>query len=146
MRLGIVGHEAAKFTAQTERDARESMARFITLNQPEVVISGRCPLGGIDIWAIEVAKILGFPTKEYPPEVPQWDGGAKIGFKQRNLQIANNSDLVLVVLAKEFPDDYTGRRFSECYHCKRHNAPHIHIKSGGCWTAWQAPARAWEFV
>ncbi len=128
MKIGIVGSEAAKFTSDTQAKARETIRDIIA--DAELVISGHCHLGGIDIWAIEEAKKLVIPTIEYPPAKLQWSGG----YKERNLQIARASDIVVCITVREFPPDYKGMRFNYCYHCKTDT----HIKSGGCWTVKQA--------
>lgn len=145
MRLGIVGHEAAKFTRATERDARVAIRGLILSHGAREVCSGECPLGGVDIWAREEAQALGVPFTAYAPEVNVWDGAplGKIGFKQRNLQIAG-ADLVACVVVRELPHTYRGRRFYGCYHCLDRTPPHT--KSGGCWTAWRAPRREWVIL
>lgn len=58
MRIGIVGHEAAKFTPETERKAREIIQSFLEFKEDpsdevESVVSGECHLGGVDIYARE---------------------------------------------------------------------------------------------
>ena len=130
IRLGIVGHEAAKFTPEKEQEAREFIRSFLNVRKPIEVISGKCHLGGIDIWAIEEAKALGIATLEFPPKVHSWE----TGYKPRNQLIALNSNLVLCVVVKELPPGYTGMRFAKCYHCNTTN----HVKSGGCWTVKEA--------
>lgn len=126
MIYGIVGSEQAKFTSETENLAREVIKGMLTAN--DSVASGECHLGGIDIYAKEIALELGIPYKGYPPRKLQWEGG----YKQRNMLIAKNSDIVVCITVKELPENYTGMRFDRCYHCLG-NAPE-HIKSGGCWT------------
>lgn len=132
MVIGIVGHEAKKFTEATERKAREAIRALLRENKPTLVVSGDCPLGGIDKWAIEEATKLGFATREFPPEVHSWEpiSPGAIGFKRRNEQIAEASDLVVCVVVKALPQTYSGRRFQFCYHC----LTDTHVKSGGCWT------------
>lgn len=131
MKIGIVGSEAAKFTPQTERLARQEIRRLLA--EAELVISGRSPLGGIDYWAIEEAQWLGIPTQEFAPRAPSWEHG----YKPRNLQIARNSDKVVCITVKVLPPGYDGMRFPQgCYHCK--TPPEHHVKSGGCWTMKQA--------
>lgn len=126
MRLGIVGHEAAKFTAETERLARLEIRNLLG---PHViaVVSGACHLGGIDIWAVEEAQSAGKETIEFPPATRRWEGG----YKDRNVAIAENSDRVICIVVKKLPEGYQGMRFPYCYHCKTDS----HVKSGGCWTA-----------
>ncbi len=140
MKLGIVGSEGAKFTEATQERARWEIRRLLTLHKPELVVSGGCHLGGIDIWATEEAALSGYPFKEYIPQVLAWDPYQKYGYKARNLDIAK-SDLVVCITVATLPEGYKGMRFQGCYHCKDRNPPHI--KSGGCWTAWRAPAREW---
>lgn len=147
MKLGIVGHAQEKFTLETESYARLAIAIKIKEHDPDLIISGESPMGGVDKYAREVAEELNIPFKAYPPEVKRWDGGDKIGFKQRNLQIAYNSDKVLVVVVKELPDKFKGMKFDYCYHCIKHkDKPPHHIKSGGCWTAWKCKDREWVII
>jgi len=129
MNIGIVGHEAAKFTAATETDARR-IIRELLAPAGAVCVSGACPLGGVDVWAEEEAKALGRETLIFPPKTNRWADG----FKPRNLQIAEASDVVHVIVVATLPESYTGRRFVLCYHCGTRD----HVKSGGCWTAKQA--------
>ena len=134
MFIGIVGHEAAKFDADTEAAARE-IIRFLLADPNDVLVSGHCPIGGVDIWAEEEAQSLGRQMVIYPPAENSWEGG----FKPRNLQIAEISDIVHCIVVSELPASYTGRRFNFCYHCRRSN----HIKSGGCWTALRCKQHEW---
>lgn len=126
MKLGIVGHEAAKFTSQTEQVARACIRRLLDQEQVNIVVSGKCHLGGIDIWAVEEARIAQLLVKEFPPKTLRWSGG----YKERNMQIAEYSDKLVCIVVKELPEDYEGMRFSHCYHC----GTDTHVKSGGCWT------------
>lgn len=128
--LGIVGSEAAKFTPHTEQLAREKIhdliVRAMNFADRVVVCSGKCHLGGIDIWAVEEAHALGLTTVEHPPKVMSWERG----YKPRNMQIAKDSNEVVCITVKELPPGYTGMRFKLCYHC----GTNAHVKSGGCWT------------
>lgn len=142
--LGIVGHEAAKFTPTTERAARSLIRQAINYYRPRKVVSGECPLGGVDIWAREESAALGVPFHPYAPEVNEWEppnGG--YGFKARNIDIAKSQHVICVVV-DALPPTYRGRRFDICYHCGKRNPPHV--KSGGCWTAWRCPSREWVIV
>jgi hypothetical protein len=130
--LGIVGSEAAKFTANTERIARDEIRRLIKRfiidrNASGGVVSGGCHLGGIDKWSVEEAALLGVPYIEHVPASRTWS----LGYRPRNIRIANDSVRVACLTVKEFPDSYSGMKFPYCYHCKTDS----HIKSGGCWTA-----------
>lgn len=140
MKVGIVGHEAAKFTPATEAAARDTIRSL--LEQPGVthMVSGHCHIGGVDIWAEEEAAKLGVDTIIYPPRDLSW----ATGFKPRNIQIAHTSDIVHCVVVRELPPDYKGMRFSGCYHCLGRNPEHV--KSGGCWTAWRAVRREWHII
>lgn len=125
--VGIVGSEAAKFTPETEAKAREEIRRLIA--NADVVCSGECHLGGIDIWTREEAVAAGKPFLPYPPARHTWEGG----YKQRNIKIADTSTFVACITVKELPSTYRGMRFpSGCYHC--HTPADHHVKSGGCWT------------
>jgi len=127
--VGIVGHDASKFTRATEMEARYRirLALCDENNVDPVLVSGHCPNGGVDIWAEEEAKELGIPTAIFPPKVNSWERG----YKPRNIQIAKCSNVVYVIVVRDYPPGYTGMRFPSCYHC--HST--THIKSGACWTA-----------
>lgn len=142
MRLGIVGHGADKFTPETAREARNRIATAIVALGATTVISGRSPMGGVDIWAEEQAEAMNIPTMIFPARVGSW--AAIGGFKERNLKIASNSDKVVVIVARDLPPGYTGRRFKTCYHCRGRNPEHV--KSGACWTAWKAKDRLWVIL
>jgi hypothetical protein len=126
MRWGIVGSEQAKFTSITEAKARQEIKCLLGPN--DSVISGECHLGGIDIYAKEIALELGLEYIGYPPMKLQWEGG----YKQRNIQIAQNSDIVVCITVRRLPSSYKGMKFNQCYHCPADSEEHI--KSGGCWT------------
>jgi hypothetical protein len=136
MRVGIVGSEAAKFTQDSMARTRSIIKRILTDEKATCVVSGHCHLGGIDIWAEEVADEMGLEKLIFPPRNLTWSGG----FKPRNLQIAHNSDVIYCITVDSLPGDYTGMRFRGCYHCEKgvHGLKTPHIKSGGCWTAIQA--------
>lgn len=98
MILGIVGAEERSWIQLEKLKAREFILNFITEVKPDYITSGHCPLGGVDLWAEEFAKLLNIPTKIFPPEVNGWsDWNGKKGYKTRNLEIAKASDILLVV-------------------------------------------------
>lgn len=130
MRIGIVGSEASKFTPETQEQARAAIRSL--LNPGDIVVSGKCHLGGIDIWAVEEAKKLGLETVEYPPKYHGWPA-----YRERNLRIVEDSDKVVCITLSKLPDAYKGMRFEKCYHC----GTDTHVKSGGCWTMKEADAR-----
>ena len=129
MILGIVGSEAAKFTPVTEAAARALIRKLcepLSHFEGDMVVSGACHLGGIDVWAADEANALGLDVREFPPASQSWPH-----YRARNIQIADASDIIHVITVRELPPDYTGMRFASCYHCKTA----AHVKSGACWTA-----------
>jgi hypothetical protein len=140
--LGIIGHASEKFDKRTEKLAREAILTAIQELHPAYIISGRSPMGGVDIWAEEIAALCNIPTKIYAPDEHTW-GGIN-GFKERNLRIANASDCVLAIVVEKYPKNYRGMRFAGCYHCKGRNP--AHIKSGACWTAWKSGVGTWRII
>jgi hypothetical protein len=125
-RVGIVGHEAAKFTRAAEGEARAVIRRLLA-DSTAILVSGACHLGGIDIWAEAEADAAGMRKEIYPPKTYQW----ATGYKPRNILIAEYSDVVHCIVVAEYPEMYNGMRFKSCYHCGTTE----HVKSGGCWTA-----------
>lgn len=142
MRLGIVGHAEDKFTELGKNRAIGCIHSIVhgyhnhdldmVSREDIVIVSGRCPIGGVDVWAEEQAKLDKFETDIKAPRQNSWNG--EYGFKARNLDIAKDSDIVYVILADSFPETFKGKKFTYCYHCKSPD----HIKSGACWTAHQA--------
>jgi len=131
MILGIVGPEQAKFTEETEANARLAIRDLICdCYDPSLVVSGGCHLGGVDKFAVEEAQRMGVPYREYLPKDLSWSAG----YKPRNLEIARASDVVVCITVRTLPEHYTGMRFRLCYHCGTDS----HVKSGGCWTMKQA--------
>jgi len=122
--IGIVGHEEKKFTADTKEIA-VALIRTL-LSEGDILVSGGCHLGGIDIWAEEVADEMGIEKLIFYPQNKKWIGG----YKERNMQIAQKSDILHNIVVAEYPPAYVGMTFDYCYHCHARD----HIKSGGCWT------------
>jgi len=144
MNIGIVGAEAAKFTASGEREARFLIrsilnAALIAAYEPVTLISGGCHLGGIDIWAEEEADILNIGKRIHLPKTREWS----TGYQPRNLLIAKDCEVIHNITVARLPLGFDGMRFATCYHCDRrfreteHRTEH-HVKSGGCWTAYKA--------
>lgn len=123
MLIGIVGAEAAKFTPDGEQAAKKIIRGL--LNPGDIVVSGGCHLGGIDIWAEEIAKELGLRTEIFRPAKLCWTY-----YKERNIRIAGVSQELYCITVNRLPETYKGMRFPSCYHCNTTE----HIKSGGCWT------------
>lgn len=130
MRVGIVGAEGAKFSRKAEGDAKRLI---LSLLQPDdVVVSGGCHLGGIDLWAEQAASHLNLPAPIiHRPVTRSWASG----YKPRNLLIAQDADVLHNIVVDAYPDGWDGMTFPFCYHCGKDAA---HVKSGGCWTAKQA--------
>jgi len=147
-RIGVVGNGEDKFTPHQHIRVLQLIAsliqddRFRSDSPHTVIVSGHSPLGGVDIWAENVADMLNVEKDIYAPVLRSWGkpdakrGEKDYGYKARDLDIAKNSDTVHVIVAHKYPNNYTGRRFPICYHCKGRNGEHV--KSGACWTAMQA--------
>lgn len=134
--IGIVGHGSDKFDNRTEELARRFiftiLQNSISIYESVTMVSGHSPVGGIDIWAEEIAIGLDIPMDLKIPRQNCWN--ASYGYKQRNLDIARTSDEVHVILVKNYPNTFKGQKFPLCYHCDSKD----HIKSGGCWTGKKA--------
>jgi hypothetical protein len=108
MIVGIVGAEAAKFTAETEEKARFIIRNIYAREEVTGMSSGACHLGGIDIWAEEQTATLSklFAKFIFPAEILTWTGYAgQDGFKERNEKIARISDEVHCITVRELPSD-----------------------------------------
>jgi len=161
MKIGIIGHAEDKFTEETKQKAVSLIRKIlydaarpvsakvdvgvgqleITKPTKEVIlVSGRSPLGGIDVWAEEIALALDIETDIKAPKQNRWN--AEYGYRQRNIDIAISSDILHVIVVEEYPPNYNGRRFPMCYHCNKSD----HVKSGACWTAKQALALGKQVV
>lgn len=138
MNVGIIGHEAAKFTPATETMARALIRNLLQEKDGTILVSGHCHLGGVDIWSEEEAAKMCIPMLIYPPTTLSW----RDGFKPRNEAIAKSSDIVNVIVVAKYPDSFSGRRFALCYHC----GTDAHIKSGACWTAKRAKLARWYVI
>jgi len=138
MKIGIVGHGSNKFDPRTTLIAKNLIRKILSSSKDNISISGHSPVGGIDIWSEEIAKELGLEMDIKTPKQNTWN--AEYGYKQRNLDIAHDSNEVHVILVSEYPKGYKGMKFNECYHCVKHNEAKIknHVKSRGCWTGWEA--------
>lgn len=72
----------------------------------QVLVSGGCPYGGVDIWAEAIAKELGIKTRIFKPQTRQWENKIVvtqsgvltfIGYKERNIEIAKSCDILYVI-------------------------------------------------
>lgn len=91
-------------------------------------------MGGVDIFAEDAAVEIGVPMEIHRPEHLSWRKEQPGGFWARNTKIAQTSDIVHVIVVKEYPASYRGQRFPLCYHCNSTD----HKKSGGCWSGIKA--------
>ena len=136
MIVGIVGSEAAKFSPLGEDRANAIILEILEASGVTEIVSGRCHLGGIDIWAVQIGARLGLQVTEYPPKSRSWESG----YKPRNIQIAQHSDIVHCISVDRLPEGFKGMIFPYCYHCARRDQLQgdDHVKSGGCWTMHKA--------
>ncbi len=124
MKVAIVGT-----TAILSEDEQLVMKREIALvlkkySLDTIIISGGAK--GVDTFALEIAKYMGFKTQEYKPEINEWiPSNGKIGHKKRNLQIANDCDELYC-----FSVGVSQKK----YYCYHHKPPQKHKKTAGCWT------------
>lgn len=133
MKIGIVGNGSDKFTALGEARAKLEIFKIIVSHPNAKIVSGHSMMIGVDIWTEEIAKLCGRESDLdiKAPKQEAWDG--EYGYKARNLDIAK-SDIVFVIVADKYPENYRGRKFKECYHCHTDT----HVKSGACWTGKKA--------
>ncbi len=133
--VGIVGSEEAKFTEYGRQNALHYIKDIICAYDTKEVVSGGCHLGGIDIWAEEIAKENNKQTTIYYPYGLYWTE-----YKKRNILIAERSDIVFCITVDKLPTNYDGMTFDNCYHCEKNTViPYPpHVKSGGCWTMYKA--------
>jgi hypothetical protein len=151
MNIGIIGAEAKKFTDKTKMAAISQIENIITGRwrtdgKPPTIVSGHCHLGGVDIWAEEAADHYKLPKLIFPPKKLRWEGG----FKQRNIQIAEASDVIYVIVVAKLPPGMLPEPWNKkpCYHCDKQGFAYmengkrvpipLHVKSGACWTGWYA--------
>lgn len=136
MIIGVVGNGADKFTPETEKQARDIILSILNSNYTATITSGHSPVGGIDLFVEE--EFHKSPTTGglwiRSPVINAWGEEGQYGFKARNIDIAK-ADTVVVIIVKDYPSNYRGRRFDFCYHCMKAGRPSDHCKSGACYTA-----------
>ena len=131
MRIGIVGSGEEKFSPVAEKEAKKIIKELLS-EKGTILVSGHSPMGGIDVWAEQIATELRIPMDLKIPKQMKWD--APYGYKQRNLDIAKESEKLYIIVPDKYPKGYKGKRYEECYHCRNT----FHIKSGGCYTGRKA--------
>jgi hypothetical protein len=129
VKIGIVGADKNKFSWTTELFARCVCKAILVSTKATEVVSGACPKGGVDIWAVDEGRGLGLKVTEFPPANPSWYKG----YRARNLRIAHYADEVYCVTVEEMPIDKNAKIFG-CIHCSSKS----HVQSGGCWTTRRA--------
>jgi hypothetical protein len=65
--LCIVGSRELSWREPTKAVVRSIIRATLTLIDPDAVISGQSPAGGVDVWAEQEAKRMGFPFMPFPP-------------------------------------------------------------------------------
>lgn len=83
VKLAIVGSSKAH-----EEESLEIIRDYIRNLMPDLIVSGECPKGGVDIYAREEATRQGIAFLIFPPFMLQWDGES--GYKARNRKIVKN--------------------------------------------------------
>ena len=97
IRLAIVG--SSRLTPAEALVARDVVGEVVDRYAPDEVVSGGADF--IDRFAREEALRRGIGGPNFLPEVRRWDGGDKVGFKQRNIKIAEYcTHLVRIVSRK----------------------------------------------
>ncbi len=102
VRLAVVGSAARDFTPRTAVLARQRISLAIWRLRPEVVISGGCPKGGVDIWARDIAGVYGYTTSggDFVEHLPVHERWAPDGYQARNALIAADCSHLLRVAAR----------------------------------------------
>lgn len=90
MVLGIVGNRSVSFA-----QCAEIIRQHISSLAPELVVSGGAK--GVDSHAVQVARALGVPVKEFLPVGLRAIG--KAAYFKRNREIAQASDVLLCIYA-----------------------------------------------
>ena len=107
MKIAIVGAEGRKWNRRQEDEVKAIIREILTGNPEDtIMVSGRCPKGGVDIWAEEIAQQLNIKMDIFPPQINQWQPH---GYKERNIQIAEDCDIMLVISPSH---DWNGGRWT----------------------------------
>ena len=148
IKIGIVGTQELKWTQINKDKAKAEIlgllldfkSRFET-----VLVSGHCQKGGVDIWAEEIADKLGIKKEIYPAVVEQWNDEIReegsifdeqmfivkrIGYKSRNIKIAETCDILYCIVPQTYVDTGPSAESDHCKHCQIFGHP----SNGGCWT------------
>ena len=102
VRLAVVGSAARCFTPRTAVLARQRISLAIWRLRPEVIISGGCPKGGVDVWARDIAGVYGYTITrgDFVEHLPAHQRWAPDGYQARNALIAADCSHLLRVAAR----------------------------------------------
>jgi hypothetical protein len=100
-KIAFVGADSSKWDQKGETVVRlkiRNIMRYYMSAYPNAFtpISGHSPKGGVDIWTEEIAKELGLEMKIFAPEVFAWEDEEKVGYKKRNIMIAEECYILFV--------------------------------------------------
>ena len=125
--IAIVGADGRKWTENDPELVKYIIRHILTKYDNPTLISGHCPLGGVDLWAEEVAKELQIPMRIFKPKQNAWKF-----YKQRNIQIAEFCDVLYDIeplKSCRFCGGLGVRGEKTCSFCEGDGA-----YSGGTWT------------
>ena len=132
----VFQHVSEEEIAQVEATWNQWITSSAEYLKTITLVSGHCPKGGVDIWAEEIADVLGIKKEIYPAEVNQWNDKVIIdpksydehiitgafhviarmkklkGFRSRNIQIAEACDVLYCIVPRTLPQP-SGNDFSE---------------------------------
>jgi len=134
MRIAIVGSEGKywDYNSRTKavRKIREIFYKHVPMDFNHMLfneltlVSGGCPKGGVDIFAECVADTLLMRKLIFEPDHNSWEGKkGKRGYKQRNIQIAEECDILYCIDPKE--RDWSGGRWTMNYAEKLGKETHL---------------------
>ena len=86
-RIAIVGASESHWKEGDKEKVKETIRGL--LKKGDILVSGGCPFGGVDIWAEEVADELGIEKEIFLPKTRDWDG-----YRARNIQITEECDML----------------------------------------------------
>lgn len=93
--LAIVGSQSRAWNLGDQARIKAVIWGVIQIFDPEEVISGDSPGGGVDIWTREVCEEKGIPFRAYPPETKDWEG-----YKKRNIAMATACNTLVAIRSK----------------------------------------------
>lgn len=97
--VAIVGSEEKYWKHEQKNDAwfhiMDILEKYVEKG-PTRLVSGGCHKGGVDIWGEIIAHTMGIPCDIYLPDERVWStkNSNKKGFKERNVEIARNCDIL----------------------------------------------------